>query len=579
MNKVSPNQRPHFITNPISESDASNSIERLDTITPPTKNINSSGPQSSQTQVRRLSNHDRIECFDIPVTQQLSVSLPVRSRTSRPVIRRTCLRIIKKYMTFIGPGFIIAVSYIDPGNYSTDAAAGALFQYKILFVLLLSNGFAVFLQSLSCKLGCVTGYNLPELCRKRFPFWLNILLYVIFEVAVLATDLAEVIGTAIALNILFKIPLVAGVAITMIDVLIVLCAWRPDGSMRATRYFEIGVALLVCMVICCFVALLAKIQGVDTKAVLKGYLPSSTAFDSSGIYTSLSIFGAIVMPHSLILGSGLTQPRMREWDIKHGFISKELLISDTNGQKYTPTLGAIRNTLNYSIAELSISLMTFALFVNSAILIVAGSTLFDIHGAAEADLFGIHDLLTSILTPAAGTLFAVALLASGQSAGIVTTMAGQLVSEGFFRWTIRPWLRRLMSRSVAVLPCIVVAGLVGRSGLSQVLNASQVALSILLPFITFPIILFTNNPDIMRVASVSIPQYSTEDLTRGEALHDDLSRGDQDHTPRTTFDGNEDTDMSNHPITRVVAWMIWLTITGLNLYLIIILAKTGGTGA
>ncbi|CCG81022.1 Transporter protein smf2 [Taphrina deformans PYCC 5710] len=493
-------------------------------------------------------------------------------------IFRNLIRILRKYLTFVGPGFIIAVSYIDPGNYSTDVAAGALFQYKMLFILLLSNAFAIFLQSLSCKLGCVTGYNLPELCRAQFPFWLNILLYVFFEVAILATDLAEVIGTAIALNILFKIPLVAGVAITMIDVLIVLCAWKPDGAMRATRYFEIGVAILVAMVVCCFIALLTKISDIEVKTVLKGYLPNSTAFSKSGIYTSLSIMGAVVMPHSLILGTGLTQPRMMDWDVQHGVYTEDLYEQDSSlCTKYIPSLGAVRHTLSYSIVELTLSLMTFALFVNSAILIVSGATLFGVSGAADADLFGIHDLLSTILSPAAGTLFAVALLASGQSAGIVTTMAGQLVSEGFFKWTIRPWLRRLITRSIAVLPCIIVAGLVGRSGLAQVLNASQVALSILLPFITFPIILFTSKQHIMKVAT------NARAIATSEIQHDHVpvQNENTNHSFAQQHEVNEVPqfmDMSNSRLITTLAWMIWLTIAGLNTYLIVILAQTHGTG-
>lgn len=481
------------------------------------------------------------------------------------------VRVLRKYATFIGPGFIIAVSYIDPGNYSTDVAAGALFEYRMLFILLLTNCFAIYLQSLSCKLGCVTGQNLPELCRGRFPLWLNIILYIIFEAAILATDLAEVIGTAIALNILFKIPLVAGVAITMVDVVIVLFAWRPDGSMRATRMFEIGVAVLVLTVICCFIALLIKIRDINAVDVIKGYLPSSTVFNADGIYTSLSIMGAVVMPHSLILGTGLTQPRMRGWDIKHGFISKDTVISDSITQeKYRPTIGAVRSTLSFSIVELSLSLLTFALFVNSAILIVAGATLHRVDGASEADLFGIHDLLATILSPAAGTLFAIALLASGQSAGIVTTMAGQLVSEGFFNWTIRPWLRRLITRSIAVIPCIVVAGVVGRAGLAEVLNASQVALSILLPFITFPIIWFTSKADTMRVMiNNSLPetnQISDSSLQASSPVNENLDSS-------TNF-----IDMSNSRLTSTIGWLIWLTITGLNCYLLVILARTHGTG-
>jgi metal iron transporter len=478
------------------------------------------------------------------------------------------IRILRKYASFIGPGFIIAVSYIDPGNYSTDVAAGAMFEYKMLFVLFLTNLFAIFLQSLSCKLGCVTGLNLPELCRQQFPLWANIILYIIFEAAILATDLAEVIGTAIALNILFKIPLVAGVAITRVDVLIVLAAWRPDGSMRATRFFELGVAILVMMVIACFIALLVRIDNIDAAAVVKGYLPNNTAFSKAGIYTSLSIMGAVVMPHSLILGTGLAQPRMRSYDLRHGYISKEVRISDMpDAEKYQPSLAAVRSVLPYSIVELSLSLITFALFVNSAILIVAGSTLYNVDGAADADLFGIHGLLSSRLSPVAGTLFAIALLASGQSAGVVTTMAGQLVSEGFFQWTIRPWLRRLITRSIAILPCILVAGLAGRQGLATVLNASQVALSILLPFITFPIVWFTGSSKIMRVSMVSLPRRSEE-----QRLTSDVDDRDEVQEDPVEEPDVERKDMSNNWFTQLIGWAIWATITGLNSYLIIILA-------
>lgn len=417
---------------------------------------------------------------------------------------------------------------------------------------------------------------MAELCRAQFPLWANIILYIIFEVAILATDLAEVIGTAIALNMLFKIPLVAGVVLTMLDVLIVLCAWRPDGSLRAMRYFEMGVAVLVCMVICCFVVLLAKIKGIQATAVMKGYLPNKTAFDSEGIYTSLSILGAVVMPHSLILGTGLTQTRMRQWDIQHGFISKDVAISDSaDTQKYKPTLGAINSTLTYSIVEISISLMTFALFVNSAILIVAGATLHNVEGAAEADLFGIRTLLSTILDPAAGTIFAIALLASGQSAGIVVTMAGQLVSEGFFNWTMRPWLRRLITRTIAILPCIIVAGVVGRSGLAEVVNASQVALSLLLPFIAFPIIYFASQSKIMRVEVPPIPIHDAALSTdTGDRENMELNEsGDEVSEPSIIYK-----DMSNTKVTQVIGWLIWSTIVGLNTYLIVILAKTGGAG-
>lgn len=454
-----------------------------------------------------------------------------------------------------------------------------MFEYKLLFILLFSNALAIFLQAQATKLGCVTGLNIAELCRTQFPLWANILLYIIFEVAILATDLAEVIGTAVAMNMLFKIPLVVGVVLTMLDVLIVLFAWRPDGSLRAMRYFEMGVAILVCMVVCCFVVLLAKISGIQATAVLKGYLPNKTAFSSAGIYTSLSILGAVVMPHSLILGSGLTQSRMRQWDIQQGHISENVAITDSaKTVKYKPTLGAINSTLTYSIVEISISLMTFALFVNSAILIVAGATLYNVEEAANADLFGIRKLLSTFVDPAAGTIFAIALLASGQSAGIVVTMAGQLVSEGFFNWTMRPWLRRLLTRSIAIMPCIVVAGAVGREGLAQVLNASQVALSLLLPFIAFPIIYFASKTSIMQVPATQprpISNNSTTELGELDDLMQEQSNGAADETSSSEASVVYK-DLSNSLFVQICGWLIWSTIAGLNIYLIVILVKTGG---
>ena len=260
---------------------------------------------------------------------------------------------------------------------------------------------------------------------------------------------------------------------------------------------------------------------------------------------------------------------MRAFDIQHGYVSKEVRISDVaDSEKYKPTLAAVQSVLPYSIVELSLSLITFALFVNSAILIVAGSTLFNVDGAAGADLFQIHDLLDSKLSPVAGTLFALALLASGQSAGVGTTKAGQLVSEGFFEWTMRPWLRRLITRSKAILPCILVAGLVGRSGLATILNANQVVLSILLPFIAFPIIWFTGKSAIMKVNVVALPRrYEQERLTIELEEHDDLPDGDHEEA------NVERNDMRNSKLTQLVGWGIWLTITGLNCYFIIILAR------
>ncbi|KAL3956407.1 hypothetical protein ACCO45_009253 [Purpureocillium lilacinum] len=340
------------------------------------------------------------------------------------------------FSKFIGPGFMISVAYIDPGNYATDIAAGASYQYKLLFVVLLSNLFAILLQSLAIQLGTITGLDLSSMCRVYLPRWLNYTLYALAEIAIIATDLAEVIGTAIALNLLIpKLPLVAGCALSILDVMAILFFYRPDGSMKGLRLFEAFVCLLVLGVVICFCIELSMIKETSVGTVFKGYLPSSALVESEGLYQACGILGATVMPHSLFLGSGIVQPRLREYDTRHGLMPQEPVSaasSTSDGYDkptYLPSHAAIKHSLKYSITELGLSLFTFALFVNSAILIVAGASLYQNPDALDADIFGIHDLLSKSISPAVGTIFALALLLSGISAGIVCTIAGQMVSE------------------------------------------------------------------------------------------------------------------------------------------------------
>merc|ERR1712144_192915 len=418
---------------------------------------------------------------------------------------------VLKFGGFIGPGFMIAVAYIDPGNYSTDVAAGSTYRFKLLFIILMSNLFAIFLQSLCIKLGTVTGLNLAEHCRAHLPRWLNYSLYFLAESAIIATDIAEVIGSAIALNILIKVPLVAGCALTLVDVLIILIFYNPAGSMRRLRCFEFFVMALVLGVVICFCIQLSYIEGVSVGEVFKGYIPSSSIVQAQGLYLSCGILGATVMPHSLYLGSGVVQARLREFDVKSGrlpVLSSNSSSSSLNSVKYRPSLPAIRNCLGYSIVELGIALFTFALFVNSAILI----------------------------TPVAGTIFALALLLSGTSAGIVATIAGQMVSEGALNWKLAPWLRRLLTRSISITPSIIIAAAVGRDGLSAALNGTQIALSVILPFVSAPLIYFTCRNKYMTVS---------------------------------TDDGGS-VKMRNHWITTVFAVLIWLIIVVMNVSLLVL---------
>ncbi|CAD6506025.1 BgTH12-06957 [Blumeria graminis f. sp. triticale] len=479
-----------------------------------------------------------------------------------PKFLQTIIAKSKEYLRFVGPGFMISVAYIDPGNYSTGVVAGATFRFKLLCAGLMSNIFAIFLQSLCIKLGSVSGLNLAEACRAFLPRWLNYFLYGLAELAIIATDVAEVIGTAIAINLLIpKIPLVVGCALSIIDVLFILLFYNPNGSMKYLRSFECFVSVLVLGVVVCFCLQLSLIKDTSVVEVFRGYLPSREVFQSQGLYQACGILGATVMPHSLYLGSGLVQPRLREYDVKRGIIPASTSSELENKLPYQPSPSAIKACLKMFVIELTISLFIFALFVNSAILITAGASLYGTP-VGEADLFGIYNLLSTNLSSAAGTIFALSLLLSGISAGIVGTISGQMVAEGSLNWTLRPWLRRLITRSISIVPSIVIAAAVGREGLNDVLNASQVVLSITLPFITAPLIFFTCRDRYMTVRS---PQYCDEVVTRNE-----LVNLDERDAPQSEM------KMTNNWVTTAVAVIIWLIIAFMNVANLVLLGKGVG---
>jgi metal iron transporter len=306
--------------------------------------------------------------------------------------------------------------------------------------------------------------------------------------------------------------------------------------MMHLRLFEYFVMSLVLGVMVCFCIQLSYIKDTSAGEVFKGYLPSSAIVDGNGIYLSCGIIGATVMPHSIFLGSGVVQPRLKHFDLQNGHITRGEE-SDDEEVKYIPSIYAIQACLKYSVIELAISLFTFALFVNSAILIVSGSSLYPKTEATDADLFGIHHLLSENLSKAAGTVFALALLLSGTSAGIVCTMAGQMVSEGMLHWTVKPWLRRLITRSISIVPSIVIAGAIGRDGLNAALTASQVCLSVILPFVTAPLLWFTCRSHIMTV--------QTDDAAGG-------------------------VNMRNGWLVTVLATAIWLVLVVMNVALLVL---------
>ena len=456
---------------------------------------------------------------------------------------------------------------VDPGNYATDIAAGASHRFKLLFIVFLSNVFAILLQSLAIKLGTVTGLDLASACRTFLPKWMNYFLYVLAEVAIIATDIAEVIGTAIALNLLIpQLPLVAGCAISILDVMIILFFYRPDGGMKGLRSFEVFVCFLVLGVVICFCIQLSLIKDTAIGEVFKGYLPSSAIVSNGGLYKACGILGATVMPHSLYLGSGIVQPRLKAYDQKKGLIPPDPPRPSSRASSlhegetyekvtYIPSHAAIKHSLKYSIIEIALSLFTFALFVNSAILIVAGASLYNNPQALETDIFGIHDLLSKSISPAAGTIFALALLLSGISAGIVCTIAGQMVSEGALNWKIKPWLRRLVTRSISITPSIIIAGAVGREGLDAALNGSQVALSTVLPFVTLPLVYFTCRNKFMTVKP-------------GMAR---LYHGAPELMQETGIPGEEGIKMANSWWLTIASALVWLVITVLNVANLVLL--------
>lgn len=468
----------------------------------------------------------------------------------------------KKLLKFVGPGLLVSCAYIDPGNYSTSTAAGAQFHYSHLFIILLSNIFAVILQCLCIKLGTVTGLDLAENCRKHLPPWLNLTNYILAEIAVIFTDLAEVVGSAIAFNILFNIPLKIGVLLTILDVLAIIFAYNPDGSMKHIRKFELFVSALVLLTFGCFMVLLTKVNIESKMDVLEGFLPSKILFkEKNAVYLGLGIIGATVMPHSLYLGSNLVKPRLREFDLQADSYTCEDHGDGSSSHK--PSLNAIKYCLNYSYIELILSLCVIAIFINSSILIISAAALFGKPGAEDADLLSIYEMLCSYISKQAGLIFALAMFFSAIAAGVICTMSGMIIAEGSVKWTFNPFFRRLFTRTISIIPCLFMALFSGRSGVATILNLSQVVLSLILPFVTAPLLFFTANKAIMTVK-----------VHADTPTNEGISEGDQEEVSENTalFQEHQSDvksiDFSNSLIMNVLGISSWLIIGFLNIYLI-----------
>jgi len=370
----------------------------------------------------------------------------------------------RKILAFAGPGYLVAVGYMDPGNWATDLAGGARYGYTLLSVILISNIMAIVLQALAARLGIASGRDLAQACRDSYSRPITIFLWLLCEIAIAACDLAEVIGSAIALNLLFGIALPIGVAITALDVLLLLYLQN-----KGVRVLEALVITLIASIGACF-AFELFLARPDVGGVLRGFVPTTAILaDREKLYIAIAILGATVMPHNLYLHSSIVQTR-----------------------KYDENAAGKREAVRYAFVDSTIAL-SFALFINAAILIVAAAT-FHTSGHHEvAEIQDAYKLLTPLLGAGASAAFALALLASGQNSTLTGTLAGQIVMEGFLNIRIRPWLRRLITRLIAIVPAVIVAIVGGESGTAQLLILSQVILSLQLSFAVFPLVMFTSS--------------------------------------------------------------------------------------
>ena len=390
---------------------------------------------------------------------------PSLSEVHRSVAVPKTLGFWRKMLAFSGPGYLVAVGYMDPGNWATDLAGGSAFGYTLLSVILLSNLMAILLQSLSAKLGIVTGRDLAQACRDHYSKPTAMVLWVLCELAICACDLAEVIGSAIALNLLFKIPLIWGVCLTALDVLAVMYLQN-----KGFRYIEALVITLIVIIGGCFLAEIIFSRP-EIAAVFGGFVPKlQVVQDPKMLYVAIGILGATVMPHNLYLHSSIVQTRKYEQDAQ----------GKAEAIKFA--------TLDSTIA------LSFALFINAAILITAAATFHTTGQHEVAEIQDAYKLLgTTLGVPVASALFALALLGSGQNSTLTGTLAGQIVMEGFLNIRLRPWLRRLITRLIAIIPAVIATALYGESGTAKLLIFSQVVLSLQLSFAVIPLVLFTSD--------------------------------------------------------------------------------------
>ncbi|GEM49524.1 Nramp family divalent metal transporter [Deinococcus cellulosilyticus] len=405
----------------------------------------------------------------------------------------------RRFLAFVGPGALVAVGYMDPGNWATNLAGGSKFAFSLLSVVLISNLMAILLQAMSLRLGIATGRDLAQACRDHYPRPVALFLWVLAEIAIAATDLAELIGAAVALNLLFGLPLLWGLILTAFDVLLLLMLQN-----RGFRWIEAFVMVLIFTIFVCFGIELVLAKP-EWSAVLRGYIPTHQILTQPQmLYIAIGILGATVMPHNLYLHSSIVQTR-----------------------NYKRDLAGKKEAIKYATLDSTIALM-LALLVNSAMLILAATVFFKAGRTEMADITEAYGLLTPLLgTTLASTLFGVALLACGQNATITGTLSGQIVMEGFLNFRVAPWIRRLITRLIAIVPAVAVTAIHGSKGTTDLLVLSQVILSLQLSFAVFPLLLFTSDPKKMG-------------------------------------------GFVNPPWMNVLGWLTGLTIAGFNLYLLLV---------
>ncbi|MDQ2955316.1 MAG: Nramp family divalent metal transporter, partial [Pseudomonadota bacterium] len=385
----------------------------------------------------------------------------------------------RKLLAFLGPGYLVAVGYMDPGNWATSLAGGSKFGYALLIIALLSNLMAILLQALCARLGIASGRDLAQACRDAFPRVISWPLWVLAEIAICSTDLAEVIGTAIGLNLLFGIPLEIGVIITALDVFLIL--WLQN---LGFRWIEAFIVTLLGVITVCF-AIQIALADPDWGAVIRGFAPTTEIVTNPDmLYLAIGIIGATVMPHNLYLHSGVVQTR-----------------------RFGESVPERREAINLATIDSTIALM-FALLINASILILAAATFNKAGKTDVAELGEVHALIAPLLGSAiAPTLFGIALLCCGLNSTVTATMAGQIVMEGFIDIRLPPWARRLLTRAIAIVPAASVTIWYGEAGTAKLLILSQVVLGLALPFSIVPLVMFT--ADRRKLGELVAPRWVT----------------------------------------------------------------------